>query len=83
MNDIQLNLEGGNEIFNYSQEATRYHLEDGEIDCLSREKNIAATELDGLIQSAKEVIILQILSLFHYHSIVSSNLISLLFQIIF
>lgn len=62
MDDVQLNFENADEIFDCSQGATRYNLEDGGMDCLLVDKNISVTESNALIESTIEVI-LQIYSI--------------------
>lgn len=57
MDNVQLNFEIADEIFYCSQVATRYHLEDGGMDCLLMDKNISVTESNSLIESALEVIL--------------------------
>ncbi|KAI9075311.1 hypothetical protein K1719_042716 [Acacia pycnantha] len=54
MDGVQLNLDGINEIFDYSQDAAGYQVEDGGLDCLLMEKNISVTEPNGLFQNAME-----------------------------
>ncbi|KAF7823116.1 zinc finger protein CONSTANS-LIKE 12-like isoform X1 [Senna tora] len=52
--NVQLNFEGGNEIFDCSQDSTSYHLEDGGLDCLLKEENISVAGSNGLSQNAME-----------------------------
>ncbi|KAJ1418109.1 CCT domain [Sesbania bispinosa] len=54
VDDVQLNFEEADEIFGCSQSASRYHLEDGEIDCLLMDRNIPVTKSSSLIESAME-----------------------------
>ncbi|KAH1144013.1 hypothetical protein GYH30_034294 [Glycine max] len=54
VDNLQLNFESADEIFGCSQDATRYHLEDGGMDCLLMDKNISVTESNSLIESALE-----------------------------
>ncbi|XP_061363110.1 putative zinc finger protein CONSTANS-LIKE 11 [Gastrolobium bilobum] len=55
VDDVHLNFENADEIFDCSQGTTRYNLEDGGMDCLLMDKNISVTESNGLIESAMEV----------------------------
>lgn len=57
MDNVQLNFESGNEIFDCSQGGTSYQLEDGGLDCLLMEKSISVTQSNGLIQNAMEVVL--------------------------
>ncbi|XP_054816713.1 putative zinc finger protein CONSTANS-LIKE 11 isoform X2 [Prosopis cineraria] len=54
MDSVQLNFESANEMFDCSQGATGYQLEDGGLDCLLIEKNLSVTESNGLIQNTME-----------------------------
>ncbi|KAJ1376143.1 zinc finger protein [Sesbania bispinosa] len=52
--DVQLNFEGADEIFGCSQGASRYYLEDGEIDFLLMDRNMPVKKSSSLIESAME-----------------------------
>ncbi|XP_028808394.1 zinc finger protein CONSTANS-LIKE 12-like [Neltuma alba] len=52
--DLSLGFENDGEILDYTQEAIRYHLENGEADYLLMEKNISVPESNGLIENALE-----------------------------
>ncbi|XP_028785679.1 putative zinc finger protein CONSTANS-LIKE 11 [Neltuma alba] len=54
MDSVQLNFDSANEIFDCSQDAAGYQLEDGGLDSLLMEKNISVTESNGLIQNSME-----------------------------
>lgn len=56
MDSAPINFESVDEIFGCSQAATRYPLEDGEMDYLLLDKNISVTESSSLIESAIEVV---------------------------
>ncbi|KAI9071262.1 hypothetical protein K1719_046768 [Acacia pycnantha] len=47
-------FEGDDEILDYTKEATRYHLENGEIDYSLMEKSISVPKPNGLIENALE-----------------------------
>ncbi|CAL0328965.1 unnamed protein product [Lupinus luteus] len=54
VDSFKLNFEKRDEIFECSQVATRYHLDNGAMDCSLMEKNISFTESKSLIESAME-----------------------------
>jgi hypothetical protein len=55
VDDVQLNFENADEIFDCSQSATKFNHEDGGIECLLMDKNIPVTKCSSLIGAAVEV----------------------------
>ncbi|PNY12977.1 zinc finger protein CONSTANS-like 11-like [Trifolium pratense] len=54
VDDVQLNFENADEIFDCSQSATKFNHEDGGIECLLMDKNIPVTKCSSLIGTAVE-----------------------------
>ncbi|XP_061350611.1 zinc finger protein CONSTANS-LIKE 12-like [Gastrolobium bilobum] len=54
MDNVEFNFENSAEIFDSSQIATRYSLDNGGMDCQLMENNISVTESNALIESAME-----------------------------
>ncbi|KAE9620671.1 putative transcription factor C2C2-CO-like family [Lupinus albus] len=54
VDNLKLNFEKRNEIFECSQVASRYHLDNGAIDCSLTEKKVSFTESKSIIESAIE-----------------------------
>lgn len=55
LDEVSINFGCGNEIFNCSQDPTRYPFEDGGMDCLLMEKNLSVTESNGPTEGVIEV----------------------------